>query len=398
MQKSTARSCKLQSAWYERAFTTTDSATKISASSAKGFAASAERRFCTLEANHANHDSTTAEYRSQLLSRLQEEEAARRQLESALLARLDSLDSSMAEDASAMRRESQILMISISRNDAQLESLQQALASIEEPIESLKRSVLDVDQRTEAQLAGLEVRTNGMLGEMDALVLKAKATEKRVKAADDALTETCSKQAAQAAESAEVCKQLDKVRRQLSALSEERRNDSELLGCIRGDLVRTDTNLEKVGARLDAAELGARSLGEKLGAVEGGLDRARAAESSWTEQLNAARTKLRDLSNQLETVDSLAQAVSHLRTEMPQARVDLKLEIDKLRSHGNEVTDKLKLHIEGRLGSVEDGATAIAGNYRRAFSLFPCASASWPTLCRRLIALRFRHKRRSAPS
>ena len=97
-----------------------------------------------------------------------------------------------------------------------------------------------------------------------------------------------------------------------------------------------------------------------MGAVEGGLDRARAAESSWTEQLNAARTKLRDLSNQLETVDSLAQAVSHLRTEMPQARVDLKLEIDKLRSHGNEVTDKLKLQIEGRLGSVEDGATPIA--------------------------------------
>jgi chromosome segregation ATPase len=249
-----------------------------------------------------------------------------------------------------------------------------------------------------AQLAGLEVRTNGMLGEMDALVLKAKATEKRVKAADDALTETCSKQAAQAAESAELCKQLEKVRRQLSALSEERRNDSELLGCIRGDLVPADTALETVGVRLDATELGARSLGEKFGAVEGGLDRARAAESSWTEQLNAARTKLRDLSNQLETVDSLAQAVSHLRTEMPQARVDLKLEIDKLRSHGNEVTDKLKLHIEGRLGSVEDGATPIAGNYRRAFSLFPCASATWPTLCRRLIALRFRHKRRSAPS
>ena len=65
-----------------------------------------------------------------------------------------------------------------------------------------------------------------------------------------------------------------------------------------------------MGVRLDATELGARSLGEKLGAVEGGLDSAGAAESSWTEQLNAARTKLRDLANQLETVDSLAQAVS----------------------------------------------------------------------------------------
>ena len=65
-------------------------------------------------------------------------------------------------------------------------------------------------------------------------------------------------------------------------LSEERRNDSELLGCIRRDLVRADTALETVGVRLDATDFGARSLGEKLGAVEGGLDRARAAESSWT--------------------------------------------------------------------------------------------------------------------
>jgi uncharacterized coiled-coil protein SlyX len=107
------------------------------------------------------------------------------------------------------------------------------------------------------------------------------------------------------------------------------------------------TALEKAGVRLDATELGARSLGEKFGAVEGGLDRARAAESSWTEQLNAARTKLRDLSNQLETVDSLAQAVSHLRTEMPQARVDLKLEIDKLRSQGNLSDGQTEAHGRG---------------------------------------------------
>ena len=65
-------------------------------------------------------------------------------------------------------------------------------------------------------------------------------------------------------------------------LSEDRRNDSELLGCIRRDLVRADTALETVGVRLDATDFGARSLGEKLGAVEGGLDKARGAESSWT--------------------------------------------------------------------------------------------------------------------
>jgi hypothetical protein len=76
------------------------------------------------------------------------------------------------------------------------------------------------------------------------------------------------------------------------------------------------------------------------------------------------RTKLRELSTQLETVDSLAQVVSHLKLEVPQARVDLKLEIDKLRAHNSEVTDKLKLHIEGRLGSVEDGANTHFSHVR----------------------------------
>ncbi len=84
-----------------------------------------------------------------------------------------------------------------------------------------------------------------------------------------------------------------------------------------------------------------------MGAVEGGLDRARAAESSWTEQLNAARTKLRDLANQLETVDSLAQAVSQTEDRDAPTRVFQALEIDKLRSQGNLSDGQTEAHGRG---------------------------------------------------